>query len=471
VSGALLYPCLSFYLFEPDEGRYAEIPREMLARGEWLVPYLQGEPYLDKPPLMYWLVMMSYRLFGEHDWSARLIPALAIQCCILVTYLLGRRSLGERAAFWGALALSLAPGFVSVGRLLVLDGLLAFCVTLSTLAAFEAVRGHRFRWSWWLLAAFACGLGVLTKGPIAIVLLVPPMWAYRILANSSCRIGWRRWVIFSTVILAVVSPWYVAMSLRIPSFAHYFFWEQNVVRFLSPFDHQRPIWFYAPVLLVGLLPASLLVLPLVRFLLSGDERTAQCRSRELGFTVLAGAWCVFFFTASGCKLPTYILPAFPFFALSLGAYFVQSCWLLSRWTNGLIGATFILLAIGHYLVVPWYARFHSPMLHAAEVEQLCRDSQTPVVCYPRNCDSVAFYLGRDDLRSYRSKETHLLVAYLQQHPRTVVLFSHRHSLHGLQQALESMSPDLHLTRITPLSGSWTKGFQTEFCYMAVVERR
>jgi hypothetical protein len=137
----------------------------------------------------------------------------------------------------------------------------------------------------------------------------------------------------------------------------------------------------------------------------------------------------------------------------------------------LIGATFILLAIGHYLVVPWYARFHSPMLHAAEVEQLCRDSQTPVVCYPRNCDSVAFYLGRDDLRSYRSKETHLLVAYLQQHPRTVVLFSHRHSLHGLQQALESMSPDLHLTRITPLSGSWTKGFQTEFCYMAVVERR
>ena len=179
----------------------------MLARGEWLVPYLQGEPYLDKPPLMYWLVMASYRLFGEHDWSARLIPALAIQGCILVTYLLGRRSLGERAAFWGALALSLAPGFVSVGRLLVLDGLLAFCVTLSTLAAFEAVRGHRFRWGWWLLAAFACGLGVLTKGPIAIVLLVPPMWAYRILANSNCRIGWRRWFIFSAVILAVVSPW------------------------------------------------------------------------------------------------------------------------------------------------------------------------------------------------------------------------------------------------------------------------
>ncbi|HZU35146.1 MAG TPA: phospholipid carrier-dependent glycosyltransferase, partial [Gemmataceae bacterium] len=131
---ALLYPCLSFRLFEPDEGRYAEIPREMLDRGEMVVPYLQGEPYLDKPPLMYWLVMASYVAFGAHDWSARLVPAFALHGCILVTYLLGRKRLGERAAFWGALALSLAPGFLSIGRLLVLDGLLAFCVTTAILA-------------------------------------------------------------------------------------------------------------------------------------------------------------------------------------------------------------------------------------------------------------------------------------------------------------------------------------------------
>src|SRR6187401_1302215 len=79
--GLLLYPCLSFRLFEPDEGRYAEIPREMLLRGEWVVPYLQAKPYLDKPPLLYWLVMASYRVFGIHDWSARLVPALALHGC------------------------------------------------------------------------------------------------------------------------------------------------------------------------------------------------------------------------------------------------------------------------------------------------------------------------------------------------------------------------------------------------------
>src|SRR6202008_1592092 len=119
VPAALLYPCLSFRLFEPDEGRYAEIPREMLARGEWIVPYLQGEPYLDKPPLLYWLVGLSYRVFGVQDWAARLIPALAVHASILLTYFFGARMLGERAGFWGACLLSLAPAFVSVGRLLV----------------------------------------------------------------------------------------------------------------------------------------------------------------------------------------------------------------------------------------------------------------------------------------------------------------------------------------------------------------
>jgi hypothetical protein len=139
IPATLLYPGIGIHLFEPDEGRYAEIPREMLQRGEWIIPYLEGEPYLDKPPLLYWLVGLSYRLFGVHDWSARLVPALAVHGCVLLVYGLGRRILGERPAFWGALLLSLAPGFMSMGRLLILDGLLAFWVLLAWLAAYEAV--------------------------------------------------------------------------------------------------------------------------------------------------------------------------------------------------------------------------------------------------------------------------------------------------------------------------------------------
>src|SRR2546423_771192 len=89
LSGALLYPCVSFHLFEPDEGRYAQIPREMLMCGEWIVPTLQGKPSLDKPPLFYWLVMLSYALFGYHDAAARLIPALAMHATVLASYVLG----------------------------------------------------------------------------------------------------------------------------------------------------------------------------------------------------------------------------------------------------------------------------------------------------------------------------------------------------------------------------------------------
>ncbi len=141
VPAALLYPCLSFALFEPDEGRYAQIPREMLEAGEWIVPTLQSEPYLDKPPLFYWLVMLAYTCLGCHEWAARLVPALALHGTVVLTYLFGRRLIGERAAFWGALLLAVSPGFLGMGRLLLLDGLLTFWVTLALFALYRARPG------------------------------------------------------------------------------------------------------------------------------------------------------------------------------------------------------------------------------------------------------------------------------------------------------------------------------------------
>src|SRR5262249_32368964 len=220
----LLYPCLSFDLLEPDESRYAEVPREMLARGEWVVPQLQGEPYLDKPPLLYLLVMLSYRAFGVNAGAARLVPALALHLCVLVTYLGGVRWLGERGAFRGALLLGLAPGFLSVGRLLVLDGLLALWTTLALFAAFEAQRGARLRRGWWLLAALACGLGVLTKGPVAVLLLVPPLLLQHWLARDLCRVGWGAALAFAAVVAAGALPWDVAVCLRMPGVGTYFLW-------------------------------------------------------------------------------------------------------------------------------------------------------------------------------------------------------------------------------------------------------
>jgi hypothetical protein len=440
----LLYPCLAFHLFEPDESRYAEIAREMLQRGEVVVPYLQGEPYLDKPPLLYWLVTLSYRAFGVHDWAARLIPALAVHGSLLLVYFFGRRTLGGRAAFGGALALGLAPGFLGMGRLLILDGLLTFWTTLALFSVFEAVRGERFRRGWWLLGAAASGLGVLTKGPVAILLVAPPVWLFRKLSGRGTRSGWRELLMFSGIVTVLNLPWYAAMCLRVPSFARDFLWEHHVRRFLAPFAHEHGIWFYGPVLLAGLLPATLLAVPFVRFLFTSDSETARKRTPELGFLLLAGGWCVFFFTLSACKLPTYILPAFPPLALAFGYFLAHGRW-RDTWSPAVVGGvTFVLLFVAHHAVIPWYAAYRSPMNRPDEVRRLCADLATPVVCYSRNCDSIAFYLGRDDLKTYRSKEIEELRLLVRTRPRTVILCTHRHSLKGLRQLLP---PDVRVVDV------------------------
>ena len=458
IPGTLLYPCMSFHLFEPDEGRYAQIPREMLDEGEWLVPILQGQPYLDKPPLFYWLVMASYMLLGAQEWSARLMPALAIHGCVLLTYFLGRRSLGERAAWWGALALALSPAFVGMGRLLVLDGVLAFFVTLSIFCCFEAVRGWRLRRGWWLMAALACGLGILTKGPVALVLLLPPVWLYRRLNSSAAPITWRALAEFIGVLVLVTAPWYLAMCVRLPGFAGYFLWEHNVVRFTMPFDHGRPIWFYGPIVLAGLLPGALLLLPFLRFLGSGREEVSRHRCAELGFMILAGGWCVLFFSLSGCKLPTYVLPSFPFLALALGHFLAHSRWDRAPATTVITAAMLGLLVAAHFAVIPWVAHQRSPMNRPQDVMALCSDRNVPVICYPRPIDSVAFYLKRNDLRSYRSKQMPDLLHFLEKQPTTVVLFAHRHSLKQLQEVLPA---GLCVMHTGPLG----------LCDLAVVQRR
>jgi hypothetical protein len=207
-----------------------------------------------------------------------------------------------------------------------------------------------------------------------------------------------------------------------------------------------------------LFPASLLLVPFLRFLLAEDADVIRQRSSELGFLLLAGTWCVFFFSLSGCKLPTYILPAFPPLCLALGSYVAASRWAGRALTRLFAGGAFFLLIVGHYVLVPWYARYHSPMNRPEQVEACCRDRTIPVVCYPRSVDSAAFYLRRDDFRSYRSKETPALVAFLREHRRVVVLFSHRHSLAQLTQVLP---PELEVVQSSPLG----------LCAMAVVEQK
>lgn len=483
IPGLLLYVSMAFPLFEPDEGRYAEIPREMLARGEWIVPYLNSEPYLDKPPLLYWLVMLSYRIFGIHDWSARLVPALAVHATVLVVYLFGRRRVGERAAFRGALLLALAPAFVTIGRLLVIDSLLSLCVALVMFSAWEALDGSRRRSLWWLIAGLAAGFGILSKGPVALILTLPPLALSQWLRGKPFNLlSWNS-LLFIAATVAASLPWYVAICIRLPNFAGYFLWQHNLLRFLSPFDHLEPFWYYLPILIFGFLPGTLLLPAFAQFLMAGQPEIRKVRGPALGFLLLAGGWCVFFFSLSGCKLPTYILPAFPFLALAAGCFWATGPLCDRRWVSSMMTIAFGVLCLGHGLLLPWYARYRGTVTQMPEVLAYCENRNLRIICYPRPCDSLAFYAGRDDLHSFRSKETNQLILSLLERPRTVLLLTHRHSLESVKFAMppelavvESkrlnlgdvpFAPKAWSKRITTLMGETALGLSD----VAIIERR
>ena len=321
VSGGLLFPTLRYPLIEPDEGRHAEIAREMVTSADWVVPTLNHKPYLDKPPMLYWLCAISYRWFGTTDWSARLIPVCAAFLTVLATFVGGRQLVGTRAAALGAVLLSLTGGFVYCGRFLNLDSLLSLFVALSLLTAYMAIaRGDRVRWRWWLASAVCCGLGMLTKGPVALVLLAPPVVGYTWLGRMRSRPTWSHWAVFAVLAGGISVPWFAAMIARNPDYAVYFFWKHNIGRFLSGANHPRPFWFYLPVLVIGFLPWSLLFPFCARFLFRSDRQIRNERPRSLGFLLLWAGWCVLFFSLSSGKLPTYVLPACPAVALLIGFY-------------------------------------------------------------------------------------------------------------------------------------------------------
>ncbi|MCH5375173.1 MAG: glycosyltransferase [Planctomycetes bacterium] len=320
----LLVTNLSYPLIEPDETRYAQIAIEMSESADWITPTLDGKPYLDKPPLLYWLTAASYQVFGRNETAARLPCALAAVLTILSTYWLGGRLVGHRGAWCGAFALLLCGGFVLSGRFLIMDGLLTLFTTSALFAGYLALSGERLRLGWWLAAGAACALGVLTKGPVALVICIPPLLVYRWLAGSSFRLRPRDWLAIAAPVVVLTLPWFIAISRSQPDFWGYFLGKHHVMRFVSAFNHQEPWWFYLPVIFIGMFPASLLLPGLAAFLFNRTPAGCQSRSRDLGFLLLSAIWTVGFFSVSSCKLPTYILPALPPLCLLLGSMLAQS---------------------------------------------------------------------------------------------------------------------------------------------------
>ncbi len=325
VAALLLLTGLSYPLIDRDETRYAEIPREMLESGDWLVPRLNFRTYYDKPALLYWLCAASYSVFGVAESSARLVPALCGLVTLAATMWFGNRAFGSRVGLLSGVVLLLSVGFLGASRILLIDGLLACCVTLSLVTAYEAIRTGSLRLGWWLCAAVACGLGFLAKGPVALVLFIPPVFALGWLSHRTTLPSVGHWLLHGGIVAAIAAPWFIAVESRAPGFAYEFFYRHNIERFGGAF-HAKPFWFFLPVALIGGHPWSFITIPCLDYLTSGAKRIREQRTPAMGFLALWSLWCLAFFTMSRCKLPPYILPAAPAMALLFGKYLDNLLW-------------------------------------------------------------------------------------------------------------------------------------------------
>ncbi len=359
IAAVFLLSNLGYPLIDRDETRYAEIPREMLATNNWTLPQLNFEPYSDKPPMLYWLCAISYSIFGISEWSARLVPSLAALSTLLATMWFGNRNFGKRIGLLSGTVLLLSVGFIFTSRYLLIDGVLSLLVAMSLFTAYESIRGTKVKLAWWLASAAFCGLAFLTKGPLSLVLLLPPVFAFTWLSESFAKPRlWHYALTFGTV-AAIAAPWLIAVSMQDGSFLLDFFYRHNVQRFAGEF-HSKPFWYFVPVLLVAGHPWSFLTIPYARFLFTRDEGVHATRPPILGFLLLWSVWCFVFFSLSGCKLPTYLLPAAPALALLIGHYLNHALgdskerpkfWFATFWSARTATATTCLAGVGFIVFI------------------------------------------------------------------------------------------------------------------------
>lgn len=309
-------------LVDPDEGRYAEIPREMVASGDWITPRLNGFKYFEKPVLHYWMTAISLSLFGDSNGAARLGGVLLAFLGALWILFVGRRLYGPDAGMYAFLVLCSSLMYVLLGHLNLLD--LDVSVYLSVgigallLAQSQRQEPRKLR-NWMLVGWAALALATLSKGLIGLVLPGIALVLYTL---------WQRdWALWKhlhlgkglVLFLVITAPWFVLVSRANPEFARFFFIHEHLERYTTT-THERvePWWFFLPLLLIGAMPwmwNSITALFRPGF--------AQIETGPRTFDSVRFLWIyvigvVLFFSVGQSKLPPYILPVYPALALLIG---------------------------------------------------------------------------------------------------------------------------------------------------------
>lgn len=401
------------HLWDVDEAIFSQAAKEMFERGDYVVPYFNGQVFPDKPAMMYWLMIGAYKTFGTTEFAARFFSAVAGIGSVLLTYRIGRMTLSPRAGLWAALVLATCFNFNLIARAATPDALLTFFTTLAIYLFVRATavarapgdawnernapwvgqRSFAPSWRGWALVYAAMAAGVLTKGPIGVVLPTAILGLFLLAMRAgeitpSPRPDWVgamsnscRWLVqvfgirnfFSTlwsmrpmtaiaVVLAVAGPWYTWVGMRTDGqWLIGFFGVHNFGRFLGAMEnHRGPIFYYVLAMAAGFFPWSVLFGPLaVNF-----RRQAQGDHAWRPAYALACSWLavwVGFFSLAGTKLPSYVIPAYPALALLMGAF--VDVWLrdanaMSRLWARLVWGTTALAGIAVAIALPVAAHLY-----------------------------------------------------------------------------------------------------------------
>ncbi|ABF11449.1 ArnT family glycosyltransferase [Cupriavidus metallidurans] len=310
------------HLLRPDEGRYAEISREMFATGDWVTIRYNALKYFEKPPFHMWVTTIGYELFGVGDWQARLAVALSGLVGLVVTMMAVIRWYGARAGLLAGLALLAMPMWSVTGHFnsldMTLSGALA-CVLAFMLLAQHPDASPAARRGWMLACWAAMGVAILTKGLVGIALPGLVLVVYTLVTRNLALWGRLHLVSGILAMLVVTVPWFWLISSRNPEFPHFFFIHEHWDRYTSTVHSRKgSIWYFVPLLLAGTLPWLGLT---PRMWTAVSERAGAVRgmgAKPFQPALLAFIWfaAIFvFFSLSGSKLPGYIVPVFPALAI------------------------------------------------------------------------------------------------------------------------------------------------------------
>ena len=316
-------------LIKPDEGRYAEIPREMVVSGDWVTPRLNDLKYFEKPPLQYWATATAYTVFGEHQWTSRLWTGLTGFSGLLLVWLAGLRLFGREAAVYATLLLSSSMLYVMMGHINTLDMGVTFFITLGVFAFMIAQQGYgRFAdeqavsRNWMLLAWAGLALAVLSKGLMGIVLPGAAVFIYCLVQRDFTVLKRMHWLAGLSLFLLISAPWFYLVMKANPEFFQRFFIYEHYTRFTTKdLGRYQPWYYFVPILLAGALPWTVLVFD---SLFRSDSQAGLVREvsgRSFNSARFLMIWVVFiyvFFSISDSKLPSYLLPMFPALALLMG---------------------------------------------------------------------------------------------------------------------------------------------------------